>query len=90
VSGKERVMNKVEVYGADWCEDTQRARRHLDGLGVSYDYIDLERDTEASEWVKRQNDGKERKPTIKVRGRVLKVPTDQELESALRQEGLIA
>jgi mycoredoxin len=82
-------MNGVKVYGADWCEDTQHVRRHLDGLGVSYDYINVERDNAASEWVKQQNDGKEKKPTLKVGARVLKVPTDQELDSALREEGLI-
>jgi mycoredoxin len=38
----------VEVYGADWCVDTQRTRRHLDRLGVAYQYINLEQDQQAS------------------------------------------
>ena len=79
----------VEVYGADWCVDTQRTRRHLDRLGVAYQYINIEHDQQASEWVKRQNDGKERKPTVKIGERVLAEPTDPELEQALRQEGLL-
>jgi glutaredoxin len=82
-------MNTVEVYGADWCEDTRRTRRHLDGLGVAYDYINLDQDKRASEWVKRQNDGRERKPTVKIGEQVLAVPSDQELENALRQQGLV-
>ena len=79
----------VEVYGADWCGDTQRTRRHLDHLGVAYQYINVEQDPQASEWVKQQNDGKERKPAVKVGERVLAEPSDQALEQALRHEGLV-
>ena len=82
-------MAKVEVYGADWCGDTQRALKQLDNLGVAYDYIDVEQDERASAWVKQQNDGKERKPTVKVGEQVLSVPTDQELESALREKNIL-
>ncbi|HEX8708426.1 MAG TPA: glutaredoxin domain-containing protein [Pyrinomonadaceae bacterium] len=82
-------MEKVKVYGADWCGDTQRTLKHLDSLGVDYDYVDVEQDAGASAWVKEQNDGKERKPTVKVGGEVLSVPSDQELERVLRAEGLV-
>ena len=40
--------------------------RHLNRLGVAYQYINVEQDQQASEWVKQQNDGKERKPTVKI------------------------
>lgn len=83
-------MEKVKVYGADWCGDTRRARRHLDGLRVDYEYIDVERDPAASDWVKQQNEGKECKPTIRVGDQILSVPSDEELESALRRGGLLA
>ena len=82
-------MNKVTVYGADWCGDTKRTLRQLDDLGVAYDYIDVEQDEQASRWVKRQNDGKERKPTVKLGEQVLSVPSNQELESALRGQGIV-
>lgn len=82
-------MNKVTVYGADWCGDTKRTLRQLDDLGVAYDYIDVEQDEQASRWVKGQNAGKERKPTIKLGERVLSVPSDQELEHALREQGIV-
>ncbi|HEX8087351.1 MAG TPA: glutaredoxin domain-containing protein [Blastocatellia bacterium] len=82
-------MDKVQVYGADWCGDTRQALEHLDSLGVAYDYINVEQDEKAAEWVKQQNDGKERKPTIKVGERVLSTPTGSELESALRESNLI-
>ena len=80
----------VTVYGADWCGDTKRTRKLLDKLGVAYHYVEVEEDPKASAWVKEQNDGKERKPTVDIDGRVLAVPDDQELEGALRENGLIA
>ena len=79
----------VEVYGADWCGDTPRTRRQLDRLGVAYRYINVEHAPPASAWVKRQNGGKERKPTVKVGAQVLAEPGDEELEQALRHEGWV-
>jgi glutaredoxin len=79
-------MSKVKVYGADWCKDTKRTLRQLDELGVDYDYINVEQDEDASRWVKEQNNGKERKPTVKINGRVLSVPGDEELSAALREQ----
>jgi mycoredoxin len=79
----------VEVYGADWCGDTRRTRRQLDRLGVAYQYINVEHDPQASAWVKQQNGGKERKPTVKIGAQVLAEPSDQALEQALRRGGLV-
>ena len=80
----------VKVYGADWCGDTKRTLAYLDGQGVAYEYVNVEEDAKASAWVKEQNGGKERKPTLDLGGRVLSVPSDQELAAALRDEGLLA
>ena len=83
-------MDKVKVYGADWCKDTKRTRALLDGLSVAYDYVNIEQDGQAAQWVKEKNDGKERKPTVKIGERVLSVPSAQELEGALRENGLVS
>jgi mycoredoxin len=82
-------MDKVKVYGADWCGDTVRTLEQLKSLGVSYDYIDIEQDEHAARWVREQNDGKERKPTVKLGEQVLSVPSNQELETALRENHLV-
>lgn len=82
-------MNPVNVYGTDWCEDTQHTREHLDELGIPYSYINIERDAGAASWVKRQNQGKQKTPTVDVEGLVLSVPSDDELDSVLRSEGLL-
>ena len=76
-------MSRVKVYGADWCEDTQRTLSHLEGLGVDYDYINIEQDEEAARWVREQNEGRERKPTLDINGRVLSTPSNEELDAAL-------
>ena len=83
-------MFGVKVYGADWCEDTQRARAFLERLGVQYQYVNIEQDESAAAWVREHNDGKERKPTVDIAGQVLSTPTDHELTSALRERGLMA
>jgi glutaredoxin len=80
----------IKVYGADWCGDTKRALNYLDNLEIDYQYINVEQNKEASEWVKRQNGGKERKPTIIVGEQVLTVPNESELDSALREQGVIS
>ena len=81
-------MERVKVYGADWCGDTKRTLKQLDALSVAYDYVNIEQDEQATLWVKEQNDGKERKPTLKVGEQVLSVPDEEELKSALRRNGL--
>jgi len=76
-------MKKVTVYGADWCPLTRRALEHLEQMGIPFEYIDVDSDPAASEWVKSQSEGKERKPTINIDGKVLIEPTERELESVL-------
>jgi glutaredoxin len=83
-------MLEVKVYGADWCGDTQKTLEHLRGLGVAHRYINVEQDEAASAWVKEHNEGKEKKPTLDVAGQVLSTPTARELDSALREKGLMA
>ncbi len=83
---REKEMSKVKVYGADWCEDTQRTLKHLDELGADYDYINIEHDEEAARFVREHNDGRERKPTVEINGRVLSTPSDDELDAALQKQ----
>jgi mycoredoxin len=77
------MAHNIKVYGADWCGMTRRTLSHLDQLGVEYEYINVDQNPEASEWVKQQNNGKEKKPTLDIDGRVLTYPTNRELEEIL-------
>jgi len=75
----------VKVYGADWCHMTTDTLNCLKRLGVEYEYVDIERDKQAAAWVRAQNDGKEKKPTLDIEGTVLTEPDDDELTDVLRQ-----
>jgi mycoredoxin len=79
----------IKVYGANWCGDTQRTLEYLDSLGVDYDYIDLDTDASASDWVKSQNGGKELKPTLAIGASILAVPDERQLKAVLEREGII-
>ena len=79
----------VKVYGADWCGLTTRTLTYLDELGVPYEYIDVDSDKKGSEWVKKQNGGKEKKPTLDIAGLILSEPTNMELEAALRSQKIL-
>jgi len=82
-------MERIKVYGADWCAMTRRTLNLLDRLGVQHDYINVDHDSEAAEWVKNQNNGKEKKPTVNIRGRILTTPSNETLEEALRAEQVL-
>lgn len=36
------TFDRITMFGAEWCSDCRRSKRLLDGLGVQYDYVDLE------------------------------------------------
>ncbi|HEX4444772.1 MAG TPA: glutaredoxin domain-containing protein [Galbitalea sp.] len=36
------MTEHITMYGADWCSDCRRSKRVLDGMGVDYEYIDVE------------------------------------------------
>ncbi|MDH6237700.1 glutaredoxin domain-containing protein [Cryobacterium sp. CG_9.6] len=38
----ESTASRITMFGAEWCGDCRRSKKVLDGLGVDYDYVDLE------------------------------------------------
>lgn len=36
------MTTQITMYGADWCSDCRRSKKLLDGMGVDYEYIDVE------------------------------------------------
>lgn len=83
-------QDDITVYGTDWCHDTTHTREYLDEIGVSFKYVNIEEDADAAEWVRRQNGGKEQKPTVSIGGDVLSVPSDDQLDQALEEHGLLS
>ena len=39
----------ITMYGADWCSDCRRTKAQFDGLGVGYEYIDIEKVVEGAD-----------------------------------------
>jgi glutaredoxin len=73
----------ITVFGADWCEDTQRSMRHLRRLAVPYRYVNIDEDLDALERAKALNGGRRRTPVIDMDGGVLVEPANDALTAAL-------
>jgi mycoredoxin len=90
------MRDKLVVYGTQTCPDTQRTRHQLESLGVPYEYVDVEKDEAADARVKEWNGGRRMTPTVLMpRGNVVTgrdrmvVPSDRDLEEALRENGIM-
>ncbi len=75
----------ITVYGADWCEDTRRALRHLRRLGVRHRFLNVDEDLDALGAATALNDGQRRTPTIDlgVGGPPLIEPANDTITEAL-------
>jgi glutaredoxin len=82
MNDKDRV---IMLYGAMWCPDTVRSRRLLDENRVTYQWLDIDTDREAREFVRRTNNGRIVVPTIVFPdGSILVEPSDEELGKKVR------
>ncbi len=79
----------LTVYGADWCEDTQRSLRYLRRIGVPHLYRNVDTDPVALDEAKSLNHGKRRTPVIQVHGEVLVEPGIRTLTEALVRNGVV-
>ena len=77
-------MTDVKVYGAPWCPDCRRSKQFLGEMRVPYDWIDIDQDAKAAEYVREKNNGKQIIPTIIFAdGSVLTEPSNDELARKL-------
>jgi mycoredoxin len=75
---------KIRMYGTSWCPDCARARKFLDGKGVSFEWIDIEKDKAAAAYVEEVNKGNRSVPTIIFPdGSKLVEPSNTELDNKL-------
>ena len=80
---------RVRVFGASWCGDSIRAKRFLDERRVSYDWVDVDEDESALDYVLQVNQGKRKTPTILFPdGSILVEPGNLELARKLVRIGL--
>lgn len=75
---------KIKVYGTSWCGDTRRARQFFSDHKIDYEWIDIDHDKSAAEYVTSVNDGNRSVPTILFPdGSLLVEPSTMELKSKL-------
>jgi mycoredoxin len=74
----------IVFYGTEWCPDCRMARLVLDGLGVTYKLVDIDRDASAAAFVKQVNQGFRSVPTIVFPdGSILVEPSRSQLRDKL-------
>ncbi|GER91484.1 NrdH-redoxin [Dictyobacter vulcani] len=58
------TQQKITMYATTWCGDCRNARRWFDSHGIAYDYINIEENEQAAEYVRKVNNGASSVPTI--------------------------
>jgi mycoredoxin len=77
-------QSTVKVYGTTWCPDCWRAKKILDTQHVTYQWVNIDEDAEAAEYVKQLNGGMRSVPTLVfMDGTVLVEPSNATLLQAL-------
>jgi len=75
---------KIIIYGTTWCGDCRRARNFLDKHQIAYQFINIDTDKEAEQFVLKVNKGMRSVPTIVFEdGSILVEPTNQALATKL-------
>jgi mycoredoxin len=78
-------MDKIKIYGTAWCPDCARAKQIFTKLKVPFDWINIEQDKNAAEYVEKINGGFKSVPTIVFPDQsVLVEPSNADLEKKLR------
>ncbi|MGB9799906.1 MAG: glutaredoxin domain-containing protein [Thermanaerothrix sp.] len=60
----EHPPSTIVLYGTSWCYGSRQARQALDESGLVYQWIDIDRDIEARQFVETLNEGYRSVPTI--------------------------
>jgi thioredoxin reductase (NADPH) len=75
---------EITVYGAHWCPDCRQSKQFLGEHQIPYNWINIEEDSEAEQFVLKTNNGKRIIPTITFAdGSFLVEPSNSELAAKL-------
>ena len=78
------IQPTLTIYGADWCPDCRRSKQFLFNQNIPFTWIDVDQDENASDLVKRMNNGNRIIPTIIFEdGSFLAEPSDRALADKL-------
>jgi mycoredoxin len=74
----------IKIYGAPWCGDCLRVLKFLEAHGIQYQWIDIDKDSQAENFVFKINHGFRSVPTIIFEdGSILVEPSTSELENKI-------
>lgn len=72
----------IKMYATNWCGDCRMAKRWFDAHDIPYEYINIEHDDAAAEYVMRVNGGMRSVPTIVFPdGSILVEPNTRQLSA---------
>ena len=83
------MADEIIMYGSDWCGYTQRAKRQLETLGADYRYVDVDASPEDEKRIGDWNNGRAIRPTFDLGGDIFVNPSPAQLESELKNRGLL-
>ena len=79
--------SNIIVYGTKWCWDCTRARRFFDRNDIDYEWINIDEDPLAEQFVLEVNHGMRSVPTILFPdGSILVEPSKAQLEKKMSTE----
>ncbi|MDC7999375.1 glutaredoxin family protein [Gilvibacter sediminis] len=81
-------VNKLKLYGTQWCLKTAQLRQFLQAGAISFLDLDVEKDGEAAADLRRLFSGNLKFPTITYGGQFLKNPSITVLEEFLEKHHL--
>lgn len=77
----------LTIYGTRWCPDCLRVRRYLDQNRIAYDWIDIDKDPQAAQFVTTTNHGNRSVPTLVFPdGSILVEPSNAQLAQKVNPE----
>jgi glutaredoxin-like protein len=83
------ASDRITMYGADWCSDCRRTKSQLDGLGVAYDYLDVEESAERADEAQRISGRMNIPVVVYPDGSHQVEPSNPDVEAKLRELSLL-
>src|SRR3972149_76398 len=81
-------MDKILVYGADWCGDCRRTKKFLEDSRIDYEYLDVESDSKLAQEARRLSGSKSIPVVVLPDTTFLVEPSDEELTRRLSLDPL--
>ena len=80
-------IDLIIIYATNWCGDCKRARRFFDDHEIPYQWINIDDNPEAEQFVRTTNNGNRSVPTIVFPdGRILVEPSNRQLAEILTDQ----